>query len=272
MIELGILGAAIAAYVVWRWLRRRRRQAAADRPFPDQWRRILENNMPLYRRLPEPLRGELHRHVNLFLHDKSFQGFHGLEVTDEMRVTVAGHACLLLLNRDNACYSNFSSIYLYPSTFVSTQKSFDGVVQQVGQQARLGESWQRGPIVLAWDSVLHGARDIKDGHNVVLHEFAHKLDDADGRVDGAPLLEQRSHYLTWARVMSREFEQLQKHAGRGVRTVMDHYGATNPAEFFAVLTETFYEKPRQLRKKHPELYAAMQDCFQVDPLAWQESE
>jgi len=271
MIELSMIGAAIAAYLIWRVLRRRRRRAITARQFPDRWRAILERNMPLYRRLPEHLRRDLHGHIHLFLHDKSFQGFHGLEVTDEMRLTVAGHACLLLLNRDNAGYSNFSSIYMYPSTFVSTQKTFDGVVQQVGEQARLGESWHRGPIVLAWDSALHGARDIKDGHNVVLHEFAHKLDDADGRVDGAPLLEQRSQYVTWARVMSREFKRLQKRADRGARSVMDHYGATNPAEFFAVLTETFYEKPRQLKKRHPELYAAMQDCFKVDPLAWAES-
>jgi Mlc titration factor MtfA (ptsG expression regulator) len=272
MIELGIIGAAIAAYLVWRELRRRRRRAVAERAFPDEWQAILERNMPLYRRLAEPLRRELHRLIQLFLHDKSFHGFDGLEVTNEMRLTVAGHACLLLLNRDTPGYENFSSIYLYPSTFVSTQKTYDGVVQRVGQQARLGESWQRGPIVLAWDSVVHGARDIKDGHNVVLHEFAHKLDDADGRVDGAPMLEQRSHYLTWARVMTREYKQLRKRADRGARSVIDQYGATNPAEFFAVLTETFYEKPRQLSRKHPELYSAMQDCFQVDPLAWQESE
>jgi len=270
VIELGVIGAAIAAFLIWRMVRRRRRQALADREFPQKWVAILEQNMPIYRALPEALREDLHGHIHLFLHDKSFEGFHGLEVTEEMRLTVAGHACLLLINRDNACYSNFSSVYLYPSTFVSTQTTRDGVVERVGQQARLGESWHRGPIVLAWDSVLHGARDTKDGHNVVLHEFAHKLDDADGRVDGAPLLQQRSHYVTWARVMSREFKQLQKRADRRAKAVMDHYGATNPAEFFAVLTETFYEKPRQLKKKHPELYAAMQDCFQVDPLAWQQ--
>src|SRR6056297_234758 len=132
MIELGLIGAVIGAFLIWRLVRRRRRQALADQEFPAPWREILEKNMPIYRALPEALQHELHGHIHLFLHDKTFQGFHGLEVTDEMRLTVAGHACLLLLNRDNACYSNFSSVYLYPSTFVSTQTTRDGVVERVG--------------------------------------------------------------------------------------------------------------------------------------------
>lgn len=256
------------AWLGYRLFRQRRRRMISARPVPDEWREILQRNVPLYTRLPEALRQELHGHVQLFLHDKRFFGFDGLEIDDEMRLTVAGNACVLLLNRSNDHYSNFTSIYLYPSTFVAQHTSYDGLVQSVGKQARLGESWHRGPVVLAWDAVLHGTHDIKDGHNVVLHEFAHKLDDADGRVDGAPILEQRSHYTSWARVMRREFEQLRAQAGRDARTVMDHYGASAPEEFFAVLVETFYEKPRQLSKHHPHLYAEMQKCFQVDPLEW----
>ena len=151
-------------------------------------------------------------------------------------------------------------------------RSWDGVVESVSPQARLGESWHRGPLVLAWDSVKHGNHDIKDGHNVVLHEFAHKLDGEDGAVDGAPIFHQRSQYVSWARVMRREFAQLRQQAAHGVKTVMDHYGATEPAEFFAVLTETFYEKPWQLKKHHPDLYQEMQLCFNVDPLTWYEQE
>ncbi|NBB91850.1 MAG: hypothetical protein GVY32_01625 [Gammaproteobacteria bacterium] len=261
--------AGVAWWAWGRW-RRHRRRAIARKPLPDQWRAILERNVPLYRGLPEDLKQELHGHVRLFLHDKTFEGFQGLEVTDEMRVTIAGNACILLLNRPHDQYANFSTIYLYPSTFVSRQENYDGVVRSVGQQARLGESWHRGPIVLSWDSALAGSRDIKDGHNVILHEFAHKLDDADGAVDGAPMLHQRSQYTTWARVMHREFEQLQRRAGQGARTLLDHYGASAPEEFFAVLVETFYEKPRQLKRRHPELYEEMRRCFQVDPEAWHE--
>jgi Mlc titration factor MtfA (ptsG expression regulator) len=109
---------------------------------------------------------------------------------------------------------------------------------------------------------------MRDGHNVILHEFAHKLDGADGAVDGAPSLAQRSHYVSWARVMTREYKRLRRRAERRARTVMDHYGASEPQEFFAVLVETFFEKPRQLKKRHPELYAEMQRCFGLDPVEW----
>src|SRR6056297_3055637 len=257
------------AWFGYRLFRRRRRRAISARSLPDEWREILVRNVPLYARLPDALKQELHGHVQLFLHDKRFYGFDGLEVDDEMRLTVAGNACVLLLNRSNDHYSNFTSIYLYPSTFVAQHTTYDGVVQSVGKQARLGESWHRGPLVLAWDAVLHGTLDIKDGHNVVLHEFAHKLDGADGRVDGAPILGQSSNYISYARVMQREYKRLQRQAGHGARTVMDHYGASALEEFFAVLVETFFEKPRQLNKKHPELYAEMKNCFRVDPVEWQ---
>lgn len=272
MLELIFILSIVVAYLAYRFIRQRRRQALKQRPFPDDWRQILKQNMPLYRRLPDALRAELHGLIHVFLHDKRFYGFHDLEVTEEMRLTIAGHACLLLLNRSNDHYANFSSVYIYPSTFVGKHTTREGMLETVGQQARLGESWHRGPVLLAWDAVVHGAHDINDGHNVVLHEFAHKLDDADGRVDGAPILGQPSHYVSWARVMQKEFTQLQKNAAHGLETVMNHYGATNPAEFFAVLTETFYEKPRQLKTHHPELYAEMQKCFRVDPLSWHDNE
>lgn len=269
-----ILLVVVAAPLVW-WLwgvwRRRRRRRIAETPLPPDWIKTLERNVPLYRGLPDDLKQELHGHIQLFLHDKTFEGFQGLEVTDEMRVTIAGNACILLLNRPHDQYSNFSTIYIYPSTFVSEHTSYDGLVQSVGHSARLGESWHRGPMVLSWDSALAGSRDIADGHNVILHEFAHKLDGADGAVDGAPILDQRSQYLSWARVMQREFEQLQRQASAGTQGLLDHYGATAPEEFFAVLVETFYEKPEQLKREHPELYEEMRQCFRVDPIAWHEA-
>ncbi len=271
--EILILAAlAFVAWLAWLGWRKRRREKLFKQPLPAEWVRILERNMPLYRRLPDELKTRLHGHIQLFLNDKSFYGFQGVVIDDEIRVTIAGNACILLIGRPYPGYANFSSVFVYPSTFMAEQESFDGVLASTEQQARLGESWQRGPVVLAWDSVLHGCRDIRDGHNVVLHEFAHKLDDADGRVDGAPILAQRSQFTSWARVMQREYEQLRRHAEAGTRTVLDHYGATNPAEFFAVLTETFYEQPRQLKEHHPELYREMQTCFGVDPLAWLDAE
>jgi len=270
-----VLLVAALAFVAWLgWLgwRKRRRQQLFQAPLPHDWQQILERNVPLYRRLPDKLKKRLHGHIQIFLNDKQFYGFQGLVITDEVRVTIAGNACILLLGLPHPEYANFSSVFVYPSTFIAEQESYDGVLASTEQEARLGESWHRGPVVLAWDSVLHGTRDIRDGHNVVLHEFAHKLDDADGSVDGAPILAQRSQFTSWARVMQREYEQLRRHADAGAQTVLDHYGATNPAEFFAVLTETFYEQPRQLKEHHPELYQEMQTCFGVDPLEWLESE
>jgi len=266
---LVIVAVAVLAWVTHRFLRARQRRRAAGTPLTEAQKRILNDNVPLYRRLPDKLKKRLERHIQRFLFDKRFHGLQGVEIDDEIRFTVAGTACTLLLGRDDLEFAGFTNVLIYPSTFVSEQRVQDGLVEQIGRPARLGESWKRGPLVLAWDSARHGAADIKDGHNVILHEFAHKLDEVDGAMDGAPILEQRSHYVSWARTMQPAFDELQRNAARHVKSVMDHYGATNPAEFFAVLVETFYEKPRQLNKHHPELYAEMQRCFGVDPIEWQ---
>jgi Mlc titration factor MtfA (ptsG expression regulator) len=263
-----ILAFAALAWGTLRFLRARQRRRAARMPLSDAQKRILNENIPLYQRLPGDLKKRLERHIQTFLFEKRFHGLQGVEIDDEIRLTVAGTACMLLLGRDDLEFAGFTTILIYPSTFVSEQRVQEGLLEQVGQPARLGESWKRGPLVLAWDSARHGAGDIKDGHNVILHEFAHKLDEVDGALDGAPILEQNSQYVSWARAMQPAFDELQRHAARKVETVMDHYGATNPAEFFAVLVETFYEKPRQLNKHHPELYAEMQRCFGVNPIEW----
>ncbi len=265
---LVIVAAALLAWGVHRFLRSRQRKRAGATPLTDAQRQILHDNVPLYRRLPDDLKAKLECHVQVFLFDKRFHGLQGQTIDDEIRLTIAGTACILLLGRDDLEFADFTNVLVYPGTFVSEQKHHDGLVEQVGQQARLGESWKRGPMVLAWDASEHGARDVHDGHNVILHEFAHKLDEADGAMDGAPILEQKSHYVSWARTMQPEYDRLQELAARDVETVMDHYGATNPAEFFAVLVETFYEKPMQLERHHPELYEQMQRAFAVDPLAW----
>ncbi len=268
LIPVALAAAAALGWLGYRFWRKCRRAVIAAEPLPDTWKAILERNVPLYARLSDDLRERLHRRIRLFLHDKRFQGFQGVAIDDVIRVTVAGNACIPILHRSVDEYAGFNSIYIYPSTFLVEHETWDGRVRNVARQARLGESWHRGPLVLAWDAALHGTRDMRDGHNVILHEFAHKLDGADGTVDGAPSLAQRSHYVAWARVMTREYKRLRRRAQRRARTVMDHYGASEPQEFFAVLVETFFEKPRQLKKRHPELYAEMQRCFGLDPVEW----
>ncbi|OIO66602.1 MAG: hypothetical protein CO186_11605 [Zetaproteobacteria bacterium CG_4_9_14_3_um_filter_49_83] len=269
-----IILSVLVVGLVWagvRYRRIQRRRSLFNNPFPEAWLPILEANVPLYLRLPLHLQRELQGLIQVFLDEKHFVGCAGLEIDAEIKVTIAAYACMLLLNRDHRYYPGFITILVYPSAYVVQSTKRDGLVESEGFEVRLGESWHRGPIVLAWDSVLHGALDIKDGHNVVFHEFAHKLDEEDGSVDGVPLLGQRSRYISWARTMSKEFEALRLRSDLGKASVLDHYGATNPAEFFAVLTETFFEKPHQLKTRHPELYEQVSAYYRLDPVEWVKS-
>jgi Mlc titration factor MtfA (ptsG expression regulator) len=248
------------------WLRNRRRAAIRGRPFPPEWRAIVAKNVPLVGRLPPSDREELVGHIQVFLAEKHFEGCGGLEITDEVRLTIAAQACVLLLHRETDPYPDLASILVYPTTYVGHERrrNPDGVVAD-GPQARLGESWARDVVVLAWDSVVSGAADIHDGHNVVLHEFAHQLDQQGGAGPGAPALPRRSMYVAWARVLGHDFDRLVHDVEHHHRTLIDRYGATSPAEFFAVVTETFFEKPRQLRSLHPELYALFKEFYRQDP-------
>jgi Mlc titration factor MtfA (ptsG expression regulator) len=248
------------------WLKRRRRAEIRRREFPAEWRAIIDKNVPYVALLPPEDRQELLGLVQVFLAEKHFEGCGGLQITDEVRVTIAAQACVLLLHRDTDVYPDLDSILVYPSTYVvpGGRHRPDGLIED-GPQARLGESRTHDLVVLAWDSVLSGAADIHDGHNVVLHEFAHQLDQEAGAGPGAPALPRRSMYVAWARVLGHDFDQLVRETHHHQRDVLDQYGATNPAEFFAVATETFFEKPRQLRAKHPELYGQLQAFYLQDP-------
>ena len=246
--------------------RRAKRKRLLNTPSPENWLHVIRKNVPLYNRLPDSLKEQLHGLVNVFLAEKDFEGCGGLKINDEIKVTIAAQACMLLLNRKTSYFKKLHTILVYPHTYVAKTKSSNGVITVDGRSIRLGESWQYGPVVLAWDSVTGGTSNITDAGNVVLHEFAHQLDQEDGAADGAPILEHRSSYQIWARVLSGEYEALRNR--RGPRSVIDDYGATNPAEFFAVATETFFEKPKQLKKKHPELYDELKNYYKLDPAEW----
>jgi hypothetical protein len=263
-----IIGGAAWGYRAYAAFRRRRRRLALlNKPFPPAWLAILENNLPHYKNLPAGLQRQLRGLIRIFIGEKSFEGCGGLAMTDEIRVTIAAQACLLLLNRETDCYPKLYSVLVYPSTYVVNDPDHSGL-EPADSSVRLGESWNHGAVVLAWDSVKKGAVNFQDGHNVAMHEFAHQLDQEDGRSDGAPNLGARSAYSAWSRVLSREYEQLQRENAQGRKNLMDHYGATNPAEFFAVATETFFEKPEQLKRKNPELYQELRGFYKVDPVEW----
>jgi len=263
-----ITGGAVWAFrVIAAARKQRKRLELLSSPFPPEWAEILKNNLPPYRNLPPQLQQQLHDYIRIFVGEKSFEGCGGLDLTDEIRVTIASQACLLLLNRKKDCYPKLYSVLVYPSTYVAGTRS-NLTPQPSETSVRLGESWGHGAVVLAWDSVKHGAKNFRDGHNVTMHEFAHQLDQEDGRGDGAPILETRSAYSAWSRVFSKEYELLRHRTGKDRKSVMARYGATNPAEFFAVVTETFFEKPAQLNKKHPDLYEEMQKFYKLNPIEW----
>jgi Mlc titration factor MtfA (ptsG expression regulator) len=204
--------------------------------------------------------------MQLFLQEIPIEGCAGLEITDEIRVTIAAQACLMLLRLRFPKYPNVRRILVYPSSFVPMTVELHPSGQIVRPEVPLdGEAWQTGIVVLGWDAVQRGTLVAMDGSNVVFHEFAHMLDAEDGSMDGTPILESGSAYRAWGALLSDQFARHVERAERGEPTTLDPYAAENRAEFFAVAVETFFEKPVELRSDHPRLYALLADFFKLDP-------
>src|SRR5438477_3503486 len=250
------------------WSKQRRRQRLLSQPFPKNWRRIIERNMAVFHRLSARDQAELLGHVQVFLAEKRFEGCGELELTDEIAVTIAAQACLLLLHRKTDYFPGLLTILVYPSTYLVQEDHQVGEhVWEEGTVSRLGETGRRmGSLVLSWGAVKHGAADPSDGKNVVLHEFAHQLDYENHAADGVPGLATREQQSAWSEVMNSEFASLRAADESGIPTLLDTYGATDPVEFFAVSVEAFFEQPRALRARHPKLYAQLQNYFQQNPV------
>jgi Mlc titration factor MtfA (ptsG expression regulator) len=252
------------------WWRRLSRAEVLAEPFPEAFRALIRAGVPLASVLTEAETTKLEALVRVFVSEKNFEAAGGLELTDEMRVVIAARACLLVLQRvalDSPLYSDLASIVIYPSTYRSHERKRDGYLVVEGDEARLGESWQRGVVVLSWDAVRAGGPNSADGHDVVLHEFAHQLDAEDGVMDGTPELDGSERYSAWSRIAGEEYAELRHAVERHKKTSIDPYGATNGPEFFAVLVEAFFEKPAQLAAKHAALYAELSAFFGFDPAA-----
>jgi MtfA peptidase len=260
-----VIGLILAAPLLTKWRRKRIR----DRPFPYQWQALLDRKVPFYNRLPAPLQAQLRGYIQIFLAAKTFTGCGGLSITDEMRVTIAAHACLLLLKQNERFYPKLDAILVYPGAFVvNTTQTVGGYVVEEKPVARRGESWDKGIVVLSWEDIQYDATHGQDGHNVILHEFAHQLDQEDGAADGVPLLPHPTDRTTWSQVFRQEYDRLQRDVQRGLKTVMDAYGATAPAEFFAVATETFFERAEHMQQHHAELYGVLRHYYGLDPAGW----
>jgi Mlc titration factor MtfA (ptsG expression regulator) len=268
--EAALVCIALAAALSLAWgLPRLRLARVLARPLTPGQLAIIERNVDQYRGMPAPLRQQLQRLVKQFLHQKRFVGCAGLELTEEMRVTIAAQACLLLLNRPSRVYPGLHTVLVYPGAFLVPRREQDaaGVVTETRQDL-LGESWGDGRVVLSWEHVRRAGLEPGGTHNVVLHEFAHQLDSESGSNNGAPWLGSPERYRSWSETLSRDFELLRRDAWFGYRDVLDPYGATNPAEFFAVATESFFEQPHALASRHPALYAEFQAYYRVDSRDW----
>ncbi len=247
------------------WRRRRLMRQPLERDLRD----IIKRHVRYYGLLSREHCLELEGLVQVFLHEKAFEGCGGLDITDEIRVTIAAHGCILLLCRDTDVYPKLRSILVYPTSYLapSSRRWPDGTVTE-GTQHRLGESWSHGNVVLSWEDVLTDVSGERPGRNVILHEFAHQLDSESGADEGAPALADASMYADWARVLSKEFQALAEAAEAGEPTLLDKYGATSPAEFFAVATECFFEQPVAMAMIYPDLYRQLQLFYQQDPASF----
>lgn len=268
------IAALLVAASAWLWgppvWREARRARIRRRPFPAAWRSVLRRRMPAFARLPAHLQLQVKRLVQVFVAEKPFVGCAGLAVTDEMRVLVAAQAALLQLNRRAGGFPGLREVLLYPGAFV-VQREQPGAAGLVHEDRRVlaGESWQRGQVILSWDDVLAGAADPADGENVVIHEFAHQLDSERGRPNGAPVLGAAgARYARWAATWSAAFGEVRARLARGEASIIGAYGASEPAEFFAVASERFFECPQALAEEQPALYRELCACYAVDPLSW----
>jgi Mlc titration factor MtfA (ptsG expression regulator) len=265
VLSAGIL--AITGLLLWRAMRQRRRAAEFSQPFPQEWRALLDRSLPLYKRIPHDLRLKLEPVVRAFLADVRFVGCQGLEVTDDMRLVIATQACLLIVARDPRAYESLSSVLIYPDKFVVKEADEDeaGVVTE-GESVLSGQSFDTARIVLSWLDVQESGVE-GDAYNVVLHEFAHYLDNSvDGTLTDTG--SRREAFEAWHDVLSREYDYLCAALDRGDETLIDPYGAEHPAEFFAVATETFFEQPLQMRLRHALLYSELKHFYGLDPASW----
>jgi len=245
-----------------RW--RSRRIIARSTISTEQWQSAF-SQLPVLNRLTTNEKQRLKDLAVLFLYEKSIEGARGCIVDDAMRLLIALQACLPVLKLDLSWYKGWVSVIVYPGAFLTEQKFIDesGVVHTTNQ-ALGGEAWLRGPVILAWDDTAHAG--YIDGQNLVIHEFAHKLDMMNGVANGFPPLHSNINKHEWSEVFSAAFSDFRKNLHNKRRAGIDHYGATNPGEFFAVLSEVFFEMPQVIHQYYPSVYDNLVLFYRQNPL------
>jgi Mlc titration factor MtfA (ptsG expression regulator) len=250
---------------MWTPLRtwRRRRRLARSDTSEQAWRRAWQG-LPLLHGLSPDEARRLRELATLFLHEKSLEPAQGLVLRPWMGQEMALQACLPILNLGLDWYAGWYSVILYPDTFVSNFEHHDeaGVVHEI-REARSGEAWERGPLVLSWADADEGR--FHDGFNVVIHEAAHKLDALDGGSNGRPPLHSDMNPDAWSRDLGAAYADLQRRLEAGRDTPIDDYAAESPAEFFAVVSEAFFETPDVLQQAYPAVYDQLRRFYRQDP-------
>jgi Mlc titration factor MtfA (ptsG expression regulator) len=243
--------------------RRGRRRRALAQPFPEAWRNLLSWNVAHWSLLDGGERERLEAFVRLLLVDKLWEASNRFQLTDDMRVVISALAGMLILGLDYDYYHRVTSIIVSPTTVVlDGDRHVGGGIFSDQPLAIIGEADPRGPVLIAWDSAIAQARHPEEGHNVVYHEFAHKLDMLAGSVDGTPPLESHAEYQRWVAICNAEYDALRDGTGGDL---LDPYGAVNPGEFFAVVTEVFFDIPLRMEREKPALYAVLRDFYRQDP-------
>ncbi len=234
-------------------------------PFSRKELAYLLQHMPVYARLSEGEQTQLLRHCRFFLHQKRIIGMEGLTLSQPQQLLVAANAALLVLNHAWPIYPNVREVLVYPSAYYAKERHFDGVLESYHDVVRQGESWPGGTLVLSWQDVLKGAQDDTDGHNLVIHEFAHQLDQQTGTINGTPPLGSKSQYQSWQAACQHAFNKLKNDKEQGLFNVIDYYGATNEAEFFACVSEAYFERPHALYRQDSHLYGELLGYYGTDP-------
>ena len=250
---------------MFKWLRNRNRKKILDREWPESWSSHLNRNVRLTWEMDAKEIRELQRRIKIIIAEKYWEGCLGLQLTEEIQVTIAAQAGLMLLGTDDFYFDNVKTILVYPQAF--RRRTESGWITD--ETYRSGEAWQGGPVVLSWMDALRGGRNQNDGQNLVIHEFAHALDGLDGEMGGNVIFDDTRTMEEWNRVVDREFKALIRATEAGHPTLLDHYATTNKAEFFAVASETFFEWPGSMRSHHTELFELLRLYYQVDPEKWQ---
>lgn len=246
-----------------------RRKWIIRKPFPREWQKILEKDVQLYSRLPEKYRDLLRDRIKVFLDEKLFEGCYGLQLTDRHRIVIAAYACLLILEEPSDFYRDLQAILVYPDDYVAPVHEEDeaGVITS-GTEARKGGSWDSGSIILSWSDIEESVYDEGDPQNLILHEFAHQLDQHYGLTAGISEEGEVYRENEWNQVLADGYRDLRNKVKLRQKTFLDPYGAELPAEFFSVATEVFFENPTGLKREYPALYSALAGFYGLDPGEW----